>query len=153
MAKILTKAQTRHGYHGTKVYKLWCDIVKRCETESSNNYEHYGGRGIKVCDEWRRSPKDFCEWALKNGYSSGLTIDRINVDKWYCPENVQFITHKENCASGKRRIYKSNKTGHVGININKHNSFEVYKTINGKQKYLGCRKSIEEALKLRDNEN
>lgn len=150
MAKILTKNQTRHGYHGTSIYKLWAGMVSRCETKSSHNYKYYGGRGISVCKKWRLSPKIFCEWALKNGYAKGLRIDRKDNNKGYTPSNCQFISHKENCQPWKRRIYSSNKTGYSGISQNsKKTGFEVYITINGKQKYIGVRKTIRLALKLK----
>lgn len=151
MAKLLNKNQTRHGYHGTRVYNIWVNIVKRCEIKSSGNYKYYGGRGIKVCDEWRYSPKAFCDWALENGYKDNLTIDRIDVNGDYEPNNVCFITHKENCAPGKRRLRKDNKTGVTGVSMSKSGSYEVYKTINGKQTYIGCRKTLEEAIKLKIN--
>lgn len=150
MARLLHKKQTQHGYHGMSVYKMWTRIVARCENESSGSYGYYGGRGIRVCDEWRLSPKSFCDWAMSNGYEEGLTIDRIDNDGDYEPANCQFVTHKENCAPGKRRIRKDNRTGHAGISISKSGRFEVFVTFNGKQKYIGVRKTIKEAVLLRD---
>lgn len=141
--------QTRHGFHGTKVYKLWASMVGRCETKTKQNYKYYGGSGIKVCNEWRNNPESFCKWALSNGYSDGMCIDRIDNTKDYSPENCQFITHKENCSSGKRRLFSNNKTGHRGISVSKSGSFEVYDQIDGKQKYIGCRKTLDEAITLR----
>lgn len=150
MARLLHKNQTRHGFHGSDVYKLWCGIVKRCENESSSNFEYYGGRGINLCEEWRNSPKSFCEWALSNGYKKGLEIDRKNVNKGYNPDNCHFVTHFQNCEHGKRRVFKSNTTGFRCVSRSRSGSFEVYVTVNKKQKYIGCRKTIEEAVKLRD---
>jgi hypothetical protein len=144
--RLLVKNQTRHGHHGTKVYRLWSYIVKRCEAPSSSNYKYYGGRGIKVCDEWRTSPDSFIKWAMANGYSEGMTIDRINVDGNYEPPNCRFITHKENCAAGKRRLFSNNKTGHTGVYLSRHGTFEMYGQVNGKQKYLGVRRTLESAI-------
>lgn len=149
MARLLHKKQTRHGFHGTRLYRIWSSMISRCENKTKGNFKHYGGRGIKVCEEWRLSPKSFFEWALDNNYSDSKEIDRIDVDDHYKPSNCQFLTHKENCAPGKRRIYKNNKTGVRGISISKTGSYEVYITKNGKQKYIGCRKTIKEAIKLK----
>lgn len=142
--------QTNHGYYGTPVYKLWANIVKRCETKSSNNYKYYGGRGIKICTEWRENPKLFCEWALSHGYKNGMEIDRINVNGNYSPENCHFITHKNNCAIGKRRIRSDNKSGERNIVKTKYNTYELYAMVNGKQRFIKTYKTIEEAIKKRN---
>lgn len=150
MARLLHKKQTRHGYHGTLVYKVWASMVKRCENESSSNFKYYGGSGISVCKEWRESPKNFCDWAILNGYKKGLELDRINNNGNYEPSNCRFISHKENCAPNKRRIFSRNKTGYSGISISKSGKYEVYISIEGKQKYMGVRDTIEQALKLKN---
>lgn len=142
--------QTKHKYHGTKIYKLWGSIVKRCENESSTNYKYYGGRGIKICKEWREKPLSFIQWALTNGYDDGLEIDRINNDGDYEPNNCQFITHKENCSKNKRRIRKNNKSGARNIVLTRFGTYEVYAHIDGKQRYVKTVKTMEDAIKLRD---
>ena len=139
-----------HGYRGTPVYDLWWGLIKRCENAKAQNYKWYGGRGIKVADVWRHHPEAFCEWALKNGYKKGLEIDRIDTNGDYSPENCQFITHKENCAPGKRRLRKTNKTGQRNVCITRNGTFAAYAYINGKQKYVGAFKTIEDAAKARD---
>jgi hypothetical protein len=68
----------------------------RCHDERHQHYQQYGGRGIRVCEEWRRSFDVFLDWAMRNGYRSGLQIDRIDNDKGYCPENCRFVTCAEN---------------------------------------------------------
>ena len=146
-----TIKQTSHGLHGTPVYRLWGDVVKRCESKNSHNFKYYGGRGIKICDEWRNSPKSFCEWALNNGYEKGKEIDRIDVNGDYTPANCQFITHKENCAINKRRLRITSKSGHRNIVKTKANTFETYGHKNKKQHFLGTHKTIEEAIIVRDN--
>jgi len=143
--------QTKHGYHGTKIYKLWGSIVKRCENQISTNYIYYGGRGIKICEEWRNNPKTFIDWALSNGYKEGLEIDRIDNDGNYQPNNCQFVTHKENCKSKKRRLFKNNKSGFVGLVLTKANTYEAYVQIDGKQKFIGTFKNIEYALNAQRN--
>lgn len=66
----------------------------RCERTTSDKYAYYGGRGITVCDEWK-SYENFASWAKEHGYAEGLTLDRIDVNGMYCPENCRWVTWKE----------------------------------------------------------
>lgn len=84
-----------HGDTGTKLYKIWIGMKNRCNCAGNNGYKNYGARGIKVCDEWNKSYINFKEWALKNGYKDGLSIDRVNVNKDYEPNNCRWVTIKE----------------------------------------------------------
>lgn len=84
-----------HGGHGTRLYRIWKGMKDRCRRCSHSSYECYGGRGISVCEEWNQSFETFREWALANGYRDGLTIDRVEVDGNYCPENCRWVTMKE----------------------------------------------------------
>ena len=67
---------------------------ERCERKDHPNYKNYGGRGIYVCDDWKEYLK-FKEWALSHGYENGLSLDRIDNDSPYCPENCRFVTIKQ----------------------------------------------------------
>ena len=73
----------------------WHGIKKRCLNECNGRYHQYGGRGIKVCEEWLESFDNFVEWALSNGYAENLTLERIDVNGDYCPENCKWITIQE----------------------------------------------------------
>ena len=84
-----------HGYTGTRLYTAWCNMKGRCYRKSMKRYERYGGRGITVCEEWKDSFETFKNWALSNGYSDNLTLDRIDNDGNYCPDNCRWITNKE----------------------------------------------------------
>lgn len=86
---------TKHGMARTRLYRSWTNMRNRCNREKDREYKHYGGKGIKVCDEWKNDFKPFMEWALSNGYNDTLTIDRINVDGNYEPDNCRWITRKE----------------------------------------------------------
>lgn len=86
----------RHGYaeNPDKLYQKWLSMRNRCLNPNATGYENYGGRGIKVCAEWD-DYEVFREWAIDQGYKEGLTIDRIDVDGNYEPNNCRFTTMKE----------------------------------------------------------
>lgn len=88
-------ANHSHKMSGTRLYEIWQGIKGRCYNPHDTRYHRYGGRGISVCDEWRESFETFCQWALKNGYSDELTIDRTDNDGNYCPENCCWRNSKE----------------------------------------------------------
>lgn len=98
------KAMTKHGWYGTRVYHIWHSIVDRCESPNCSQYSNYGGRGIKVCDEWRSDPKAFCEWATANGYADNLSIDRIDVNGDYEPSNCRWITINEQQTNKRNNV-------------------------------------------------
>lgn len=86
---------TKHGLFGSRLYKIWCGIKERCSNPNRKEYKNYGGRGISVCEEWQNDFKTFYAWALANGYSDNLSIDRINNDGNYEPSNCRWATRKE----------------------------------------------------------
>lgn len=90
-----------HGMHDTRIYHIWAGMIQRCENPKQIGWKYYGGKGIKVCEEWRRSFVAFYNWAMANGYTDELTIDRLNSDKDYCPENCRWATWKEQAESTK----------------------------------------------------
>lgn len=103
----------RHGMAGERLYIAWQGMVRRCTAPSHKHYRRYGGRGIRVCDEWRDSV-NFIEWARANGYEAHLTLDRIDNDGDYTPENCRwvprFVQTRNTC-----RLRKNNTTGFRGI--------------------------------------
>lgn len=102
----ISKAITKHGQRHTKLYRVWSAMKRRCDNPKVDRYPRYGGRGIKYCDEWNKFIP-FYEWAIKAGYKEGLSIDRINPDGNYEPNNCRWITMAEqaNNTSQNRHIF------------------------------------------------
>jgi hypothetical protein len=84
-----------HGYSITHrlLYKLYFSMRSRCEKPTDAAYKRYGGRGIAVSPEWG-TPERFCDWAVRNGYAEGLTLERLDNDKGYSPENCAWVDRK-----------------------------------------------------------
>ena len=98
------KANKKHKCDDQRLLAVWRSMMFRCESPKSNRYHIYGGRGIKVCDEWHDIDV-FTDWALANGYQHGLTIDRIDVDGMYCPENCRFVSKKEQANNKRTNVF------------------------------------------------
>ena len=91
-----------NGLSNTRLYEIWKGMCRRCSDPKQKDYPDYGARGICVCDEWRKNFLAFEEWAWDHGYSVDLSIDRIDVDGNYCPENCRwagFLEQKINTRS------------------------------------------------------
>lgn len=89
------KFEKKHGLSKSKIYYVWLSMRERCDNEKNKSYKNYGAKGIKVCEEWSNSFISFYNFSTSNGYKEGLTIDRINSNLGYYPENCRFITIKE----------------------------------------------------------
>lgn len=86
--------QETHGKTNTKLYEVWKAMRRRTQDKNSQAYENYGGRGIGICEEWEKDFEAFYKWAMQNGYKEGLSIDRKDNEKGYCPDNCRWATRK-----------------------------------------------------------
>lgn len=86
---------SQNGLSRSPLYNVWRGMLKRCYLNTTNGYKNYGGRGMSVCDDWKNDFQSFYRWAVSSGYEPGKSIDRIDVDANYCPENCRWADAKQ----------------------------------------------------------
>lgn len=103
---------TTHGKSHTRLYRTWKNMKQRCYNPNNTYYHRYGGRGITICAEWKQDFKAFYDWAIANGYQDNLSIDRIDNEKGYSPDNCRWVTRKvqERNKSRNRLVELNSKT-------------------------------------------
>ncbi len=86
----------KHGFNGKdRIYRIWVAMRQRCEKPYTSNFARYGAQGVRVCEEWNSSFPAFRAWALANGYADALSIDRIDPNGNYTPENCRWATAQQ----------------------------------------------------------
>lgn len=120
------KGHYTHGLGKPATYSHWYNMKTRCLNKNNPKYKRYGARGIKICDEWLNF-KNFHEWAINNGFKDGLTIERIDNNGDYCPENCKWIPMAEQA---------KNKECNIMITYN-----GITDTLQGWTKRLGFKKN------------
>ena len=145
----IKEANKTHGLGGTRLYTVWRDIKRRTLNPKHKNYNDYGGRGITICDEWL-DVQNFYNWAISNGYSDELSIDRIDNNGGYYPENCRWAT--QTIQNRNTRIQKNNTSGYKGVSHHKgNNKYVAQITINNKSIYLGYFQTAEDGAVAYNN--
>ncbi len=150
----LLKNNTRFLKHGksgnNKLYRTWKNMRQRCLNKNNKSYENYGGRGISICDEWKNDYIKFYNWSINNGYEDNFTIDRINNDGNYEPNNCRW-TIKNIQARNTRAIMITNTSGYRGVTFCKRDNLFIAKiNIDKKRIVLGYFKNKLDAAKAYD---
>lgn len=101
----MARYNKKHGLSNEKLYRVWNSIKCRCYNENTHNYNNYGGRGIKMCEEWRNNFQNFYDWCLLNGYREGLSIDRINNNGNYEPLNCRFVDDIKQANNTRKNVF------------------------------------------------
>lgn len=138
-----------HKETHSRLYRIWIGIKSRCSCETASSYKNYGGRGISISSEWANSYATFKEWSLKHGYSETLTIDRINVNGDYCPDNCRWVPMS--IQEHNKRISALNTSGTIGVSYNKKaKKWVAYITKDKMRIHLGSFSCIDDAIKARN---
>ena len=139
-----------HELRSTRLYRIWGHIKDRTLNPKNKDYNDYGGRGISVCGEWKNDFMSFYNWAMLNGYSDELSIDRIDNDGNYCPENCRWTT--QIIQSRNKRIPTNNTSGYKGVClVKKTNKYKSYINVDKKRIHLGYFLTIEEGARAYNN--
>lgn len=145
----VSAASTIHGLHGSPTYNTWHGMQQRCYNPNNHAYAFYGALGIGVCDEWADYPA-FYQWAISNGYEEGLTLDRIEGTKNYCPDNCRWATKTTQARNQKMR--NTNSSGFTGVSyVERLQKYQAYLTVNYKKISLGYFTDPAEAYKARQD--
>lgn len=138
------KGKVTHKKSKTRLYTIYNNMKQRCYNSNNFDYKYYGGKGIKICNEWLNSFVSFYNWSINNGYKDNLTIERKDINKDYCPTNCTWFTRKEQMQNTTRNNYYEafNETGTIRFFSDKYKI--PYNHLRGRIRYM----SMEEAIKM-----
>ena len=144
------KRKYRNGFDSkSRLYNIYRSIIKRTQNPNNKDYHRYGGRGISLCEEWNNDYSKFYDWSMNNGYNDTLTIDRINVNGNYEPNNCRWVdvkTQINNTRFNHRLTYNGEThtlkewSEKIGMNYGTlkeriYNGWSIEKAINEPVKY------------------
>lgn len=95
--EISSERLKTHGQTDTRLFEIWHGMKARCYRKTASNFRRYGARGIEMCDEWKNSFEAFRDWSISHGYADNLTIDRIDNDNGYSPDNCRWTDNHTQC--------------------------------------------------------
>ena len=139
----LSETHKTHGLKSTRLYSIWADIKTRILNPKNKRYSDYGGRGIDICEEWKNDFMSFYDWAMLNGYSDELSIDRIDNNGNYEPSNCRWVG--DTIQARNKRIRKDNTSGFKGVcHLKGTNKYMSYINVDKNRIYLGVFPTVEE---------
>ena len=133
--------------NGTRLFATYSNMKSRCNNKSHKAYKYYGGKGVKVCDEWQ-DPQAFFDWAIASGYSETLTIDREDSNGDYSPDNCRWVGIEAQAQN--RGKLQNCSSEYVGVRLHKCGLYEARVMIGGKRTQVGMFKTDKEAAIARD---
>ena len=152
MKERTVEAKTTHGLNDTKMYNILQNMKSRCYNKNNQHYELYGGRGIKICDRWLQSKGEgLLNFVEDMGECpDDMSLDRIDVNGDYTPENCRWATQSIQCFNQNQR--KDNTSGRVGVSwLERLGKYQVNITKDSKSIYIGVFTTFEQAVKARED--
>jgi hypothetical protein len=140
-----SETSTTHGKTNTRLFTIWHGMKLRCFNLKNKDYKNYGGRGISICAQWKKDFTEFYNWSIENGYKEELSIDRINNDGNYEPNNCRWATNKTQ-GRNTRLLISRNKSGYRGVSwANGISKWRSAISVNNFSKHIGYFDTAEEA--------
>lgn len=143
----------KHGLSKHPLYIKWSNMKRRCKGKDATSIKYYKDKNIKVCEEWENNFKSFYDWSIQNGYKEELTIDRINGEKGYSPDNCRWVSpHVQSANILKKASLRTNNTsGYRGVWQKKNGRWQAEIRVNKEKILLGIYQNAKDAAIAYDN--